>query len=139
MVITSSSLCARRFSVLAGTNDLRPPLDGFLDVDVLADRCVLTVVELDNTGNFHKIDTGLEIEGARNLRSRDDEYVNALEGFYQGMGDGAATSEMAKTERVMAVHQDAHMGALMLTVSTATIARGNASGMNMLVQATAMG
>ena len=41
--------------------------------------------------------------------------MNALEGLNKGMGDGAAAPEMAKTERIVAVHQDAHMRALMLT------------------------
>ena len=65
--------------------------------------------------------------------------MHAFEGLDQCMGDGAAAPEMAQTECVMTVHQDAHMRALMLTGGSAAIARRNAFGENMLVQGKATG
>ena len=40
-----------------------------LDINMLVDGGVFTAIELDNAWNFHKIHTGFEVEGTRDLRT----------------------------------------------------------------------
>jgi hypothetical protein len=77
------------------------------NVDMQVQRRVVAVAQLDHPGHAHEIHPRLEIEGAGDLRSRDDEDVNALEVLRQRMRDRSAATKVPKAERVMAVHEDA--------------------------------
>ena len=67
----------------------------------------MTVIELDDAGDLDEIDPGAKIERSGNLRAGNDQHIEPLETFHQGMGDGPAPAQMAKPERIVAVHENA--------------------------------
>ena len=67
------------------------------------------VIELDDARDLDEVDPGAEVEGAGDLRARYDQNVEPFEPFDQRMGDRPAPAQMAETESVVAVHENAGM------------------------------
>ena len=72
-------------------------------------RGIFAVAQLDDAGHFDEIDPCPVIEGPGDGRARDDQHLHPAIGFDQCVRDGAAAAQMTKSERVVAVKQDARV------------------------------
>ena len=72
-------------------------------------RGIFAIAQLDDAGHLHEIDAGAIVEGPGDGRARDDQHLHAAIGFDQRMRDGAAAAQVAKSECVVAVKQDARV------------------------------
>ncbi len=96
------------WKALGGVVDDRAAhLQGFLKIDMLVERGVFTVSELDDARDFYEIDARAIIEGACNGGAGDDQDIQAAIILNQRMGNGAASTQMSKPEGIVAVHQNA--------------------------------
>ena len=81
-----------------------------LDVEMQAERRVVAVSEFDHPWNAHEVDARLEVEAADDRRARQDQDRQLTIALHQMMGDRPATAQMAETEAVVAVDQEAGGG-----------------------------
>src|SRR3546814_18498875 len=70
------------------------------------ERRILAVPQLDHARDAHEIHACPEIEAADDRRSRQDQDGEIAPGLDEGMGDGAASAQMAEPETVLDVGPD---------------------------------
>ena len=72
-------------------DDRLPHLQRILQVDVLFQRGVFAVTQLDDAGDLHEVDARSIVEGAGDGRARDDQDIEAAEILDERMRDRAAS------------------------------------------------
>jgi hypothetical protein len=77
-----------------------------MQIDILFQRGVFAVAQLDDAGDLHEVDTGAVVEGASDSRTRNDKHLKSAEILDQRMRDRPAALQVAEPERVVAVHEN---------------------------------
>ena len=92
---------------------------------------IVAAPQLDDPGDPHEIDTGLEVEAPDDRRARYDQNLELGDRLRKGVCNGSAPADMPQAKAVVAVNQhagrgfgnDEPLGSLSVTAFSAIISR----------------